>query len=38
MTQPGESYKNLGLHVTSAGTFAKVEEKLNQQLDKLQPD
>ena len=33
--QPGESYKNLGLHVTSARTFAKVEEKLNQQLDNV---
>ena len=33
--QPGESYKNLGLHVTSARTFAKLEEKLNQQLDDI---
>ena len=33
--QPGESYKNLGLHVTSARTFAKLEEKLNQQLDNI---
>ena len=28
--QPGESYTYLRLHITSAETFAKVEEKLNQ--------
>ena len=29
---PGESYKYLGTHVTSAGTFARVDDKLKTQL------
>ena len=33
--KPGESYKYLGTHVTSAGTYAQVETKLKTQLDNV---
>ena len=33
--KPGESYKYLGTHVTSAGTYAQVETKLKTQLDNM---